>query len=157
MKRAILFSLLAQFLLPASAMSQDLPRPPAGEVESAPLGQWKTVDDATGKVESVVVIWQENGKLYGKITKLVDPDPRDSDHCVQCPGELKDRPLVGLRILWNLSKNGAQWSGGQILDPGNGKVYNCSISLEDGGKRLKVRGFIGFSWLGRTEHWLRDE
>ena len=157
MKRRILISLLTQFLLPPSAVSQDLPRPPSAEIQTAPLGRWKTVNDATGKVESVVVIWQEGGMLYGKIAKLIDPDPRDSDRCVQCAGDLKDRPLVGLRILWNLSKNGSQWSGGQILDPENGKVYRCSISLEDGGKRLKVRGFIGFSWLGRTEYWLRDE
>jgi uncharacterized protein (DUF2147 family) len=157
LKGAILISLFAQFFLPSRAMSQDLPQPPAGELQSVPLGRWKTVDDASGRVESVVVIWQENGKLYGKIAKLIDPDPRDSERCVKCTGELKNRPLVGLRILWNLSKNGDQWSGGQILDPGNGKVYSCSISLEDGGKRLKVRGFIGFSWLGRTEHWLRDE
>jgi len=125
---------------------------------STPVGRWKTVDDTSGKVTSVVDLWDEHGKLYGKIERLVNPDPADPDpRCVRCPGDLKDRPLVGLRILWNLTKSGDQWSGGQILDPDNGKVYKCSLELRDGGKKLKVHGFLGFSLLGRTEYWVRDE
>jgi len=64
--------------------------------------------------------------------------------------------LVVLRILWDLTTNGDQWSGGKILDPHNGKVYNCSTALEDGGKKLKVHWFIGFSLLGRKQYWLRQ-
>src|SRR5271165_437004 len=45
--------------------------------DKSPVGRWKTVDDATGKVKSVVTIWEEAGKLYGRIQKLVDPDPQD--------------------------------------------------------------------------------
>ena len=68
---------------------------------------------------------------------------------------MKGRPLIGLRILWDLQKGSDQWSGGKILDPDNGKIYKCSISLD--GKKLKVRGFIGFSLLGRTQYWLRED
>lgn len=125
---------------------------------SSPAGRWKTVNDATGKLDSVVVIWQENGKLYGKIEKLIDPDPHDPDpRCSRCEGELKNKALVGLRILWDFKKDGDRWSGGKVLDPDNGKIYNCYLQVEDGGKKLKVRGFIGFSVLGRTQYWLRDE
>jgi uncharacterized protein (DUF2147 family) len=124
----------------------------------SPVGRWRTVDDATGKVNSVVVVWEQGGKLYGKIEKLVDPEPQDPDpRCTRCEGEMKDRPLVGLRILWDLKKDGNQWSGGKILDPDNGKTYRCSIAVEDGGAKLKVRGFIGLSLLGRTQHWLREQ
>jgi uncharacterized protein (DUF2147 family) len=122
------------------------------------VGRWKTVDDATGKVKSVVVIWEQDTKFYGKIEKLVDPDPQDPEpRCGRCEGEMKDRPLIGLRILWDLKKDGNQWSGGKVLDPDNGKAYRCSIVVEDGGKKLKVRGFIGFSLLGRTQRWLREQ
>jgi len=65
--------------------------------------------------------------------------------------------LIGLRILCDLQKDGAQWSGGKVLDPESGRIYKCSIAVEEGGKKLKVRGFIGFSLLGRTQYWLRDE
>jgi len=164
--------------------------------KASPVGRWKTVDDVSGKAKSVVVIWGENGKLFGRIEKLVgqeahDPDPR----CARCVGDLKGRPLIGLRILWDLQKGSRvqgvcsmtfvgrpgsfgltplkgrpliglrilwdlqkgsdQWSGGKILDPDNGKIYKCSISLD--GKKLKVRGFIGFSLLGRTQYWLRED
>jgi uncharacterized protein (DUF2147 family) len=56
-----------------------------------------------------------------------------------------------------LQKDGDAWSGGTILDPESGKMYKCLLSLEDGGEKLKVRGFIGLSLLGRTQYWLRDQ
>ncbi|HVH89382.1 MAG TPA: DUF2147 domain-containing protein, partial [Terriglobales bacterium] len=77
--------------------------------------------------------------------------------CTRCAGALKNRPLVGLRILWHLKKEGDEWLGGKILDPNNGKAYRCSIAVEIGGKRLKVRGFIGLSMFGRTQYWVRAE
>jgi len=116
------------------------------------------VDDATGEVKSLVLIWEENGSLYGKIEKLINPDPHDPDpRCNRCEGELKDKPLVGLRILWDFKKDGDRWSGGKVLDPDNGKIYKCYLAMENGGKKLKVRGFIGVSVLGRTQYWLRVE
>jgi len=125
---------------------------------STPVGRWKTVDDITGKMTSVVAIWEQSGNLYGRIDRLLDVDPRDADpRCAHCEGELKDRPLIGLQILWDLQRAGKRWLGGGILDPGNGKYYKCSIALQDGGKKLRVRGFIGFPLLGRTQYWLREE
>ena len=126
--------------------------------QPSPVGLWKTLDDATGKATSVVSIWEENGKMYGRIEKLINSDPKDPDpRCDRCEGALKGKPLIGLRILWDLRNEGDAWSGGKILDPDNGKVYKCTITVEQDGKKLKVRGFIGFSLLGRTEYWLRQE
>lgn len=122
-----------------------------------PAGRWKTLDDKTGEVNSVVVIWEENGTLCGRIEKLVNPDPQDPHpRCTRCDGDLKNKPLVGLRILWGMRKNGNQWTGGEILDPDDGRIYRCLLSVEGGGEKLKVRGYIGFSLLGRTQYWLRD-
>jgi uncharacterized protein (DUF2147 family) len=129
-----------------------------GSPETAPIGRWKTVDDATGSVNSVVVIWEESGTLSGRIEKLIPPDPHDPDpRCVRCEGDMKNKPLIGLRILWGLRKSGDHWAGGVILDPDNGKTYRCFVDMQDGGEKLKVRGFIGFSLLGRTQYWLRDK
>lgn len=147
-----------QMLLSTCALAQAQETSTLTSSLLTPVGRWKTVDDATGKVKSIVVIWEQDTKLYGKIEELVDSEPQDPDpRCTRCEGEMKDRPLIGLRILWDLKTDGNQWSGGKILDPDNGKTYRCSVALEDDGRRLKVRGFIGFSLLGRTQHWLRDQ
>ena len=125
---------------------------------NSPVGRWKTVDDATGKAKSIVTIWEQNGKLYGKVQQLLDPATPDypNPRCDDCPGEQKGRPVVGLRILWDMKKDGDGWSGGMILDPETGKTYRCLLSLADGGKKLKVRGYLGLSVLGRTQYWQRE-
>ncbi|MGO9325519.1 MAG: DUF2147 domain-containing protein [Terracidiphilus sp.] len=122
----------------------------------SPVGRWKTVDDATGKVKSIVQIHEEDGKLYGTIEELFDP-PVPHPTCYLCSGDLKDRPLVGLQVLSGFAPDGSQWSGGQVLDPETGKIYSASLSLEDRGKKLRLHGYFLIPLLGRTEHWLRDE
>jgi uncharacterized protein (DUF2147 family) len=56
-----------------------------------------------------------------------------------------------------LKPDGAGYSGGTILDPNNGKVYQSKATLTDDGKQLKLRGYIGMPLLGRTQTWLREE
>lgn len=130
----------------------------ADEDGSTPVGKWKTIDDESGKPKSIVAIWEDDGKLYGKVDQLLDPKPDDPHPtCKKCDGELKGQPILGMRILWDLQKDGSKWSGGRILDPNNGKVYRVNLTLMDGGKKLMVRGFIGMALLGRTQTWIREE
>jgi len=144
------------FWLSASAQAAPRPNPPSASAAPSPVGRWKTVDDATGKVKSIVAIREENRKLYGTIEQLFDP-PVPHPTCYLCTGDLKDRPLVGLQILSGFIQDGDQWSGGQVLDPETGKIYRASIALEDGGKKLRLHGYFLVTLLGRTEHWLRAE
>jgi uncharacterized protein (DUF2147 family) len=149
----VLSTLCASVYTPAAAAETGV----QNSSSHSPVGLWKTVDDATGKVKSVVSIWVENNKLYGRVQKLVDPDPKDPNPtCNDCTGDQKGKRVIGLRILWDLQKDGDGWSGGSILDPANGKTYKCLLSVEDGGRKLKVRGYIGLSLLGRTQYWLRE-
>ena len=129
----------------------------APEVATAsPVGRWKTIDDATGKVKSIVGLREENGKLYGTIETLFDP-PVPHPTCYLCNGAMKDEPLVGLQVLWGFHADGGQWSGGQVLDPETGRIYRASLALEDGGKKLRLHGYFGIPLFGRTEHWVRVE
>jgi uncharacterized protein (DUF2147 family) len=123
---------------------------------ASPVGRWKTIDDATGKVKSIVAIHEKNGKLYGTIETLFDP-PVPYPTCYLCKGQMKDRPLVGLQVLWGFEQDGSEWSGGQVLDPESGKIYRASLALEDEGRKLRLHGYIGIPLLGRTEHWMRAE
>jgi uncharacterized protein (DUF2147 family) len=56
-----------------------------------------------------------------------------------------------------LKKDGSEYTGGEILDPDNGKVYRSKMELTDAGKKLKVRGYIGVPMLGRSQVWVRQE
>lgn len=119
---------------------------------ATPIGQWKTVDDETGKEKSIVEIYEQKGKLYGKVVRLLPGAA--STTCDKCPGDKKGKPIVGLVFLTDLKKDGDSYTGGTILDPAKGKEYSCKISLESPDVLL-VRGYMGFSLLGRTQKWYR--
>ncbi len=124
-----------------------------------PAGLWKTIDDKTKMPRSLVRIVDNNGIYVGRIEELLNrlPDDDPQGICRKCPGERKDKPLVGMTILWDLKQDGDVYSGGEILDPKNGKTYRCKIEVIEGGKKLNVRGYIGISLIGRTQTWLREE
>ncbi len=152
--RILLFVVVAPIALSLSASAQTVPK--SNPALASPVGRWKTVDDSTGKVKSIVAIREESGRLYGTIEELFDP-PVPHPTCYLCTGDLKDRPLVGLQVLSGFVQDGSQWSGGQVLDPETGKIYRASIALEHGGKMLRLHGYFLVTLLGRTEHWWRAE
>ena len=126
-------------------------------IAQSPIGTWKTIDDVEKRAKSLLEIYEVDGKLHGKVIKTFPgPDDDPNPICDQCPGDKKDKPIVGMEIMWDLEKDGDEWEGGKIMDPENGKVYDCYIELASPTK-LKVRGFIGFSLLGRTQYWYREE
>lgn len=123
--------------------------------QSTPIGVWKTIDDNTGEAKSHIEIYEtEDGKFQGKIIKLLQV--AEDTTCEACPDDKKDQPLLEMVIVWNLKAHKDYWSYGMIMDPENGKIYKCSVWLEDN-NTLKVRGYIGFSALGRSQKWYRVE
>ncbi len=124
----------------------------------SPEGRWKTISDKTGKAESILKVWIEDGKLSGKIVQLFPPPGKDPNPiCNKCSGEKKDQPIKGMTILWGFTHDEDEWNGGYILDPDNGKTYRCIVRVVDNGRKLHVRGYIGFSIFGRTQVWHRAE
>ena len=125
--------------------------------QGSPIGYWKTIDDETNKPKSIVQIYEVDGKLHAKVIKLFrEPDEDQDPHCDKCKGDKKGVRVIGMEMMWGLEKDDDEWDGGKILDPKNGKEYSCYITLEDE-NTLKVRGFIGFSLIGRTQYWYRAE
>lgn len=124
-----------------------------------PVGLWKTIDDKTKLARSHVRIVEVNGVLEGRIEKLLNRQPDDDPDnlCRACTGDRKDKPILGMKILWGLKHDGEIWEDGEILDPKNGKTYRCKMKIVDGGAKLDVRGFIGISLIGRTQTWVREE
>ncbi len=149
---------LSAFLAPSPFTQAAAQSAAATAPAITPEGRWKTIDDKSGKPKSVVVLWLKDGKLYGRIDTILNPDPDNPNHkCIHCSGDMKDKELLGMEILWDMKPTGNVWSGGFIFDPDNGSTYRCVMELRDGGKKLKVRGYIGFSLFGRTQYWYREE
>jgi uncharacterized protein (DUF2147 family) len=117
------------------------------------VGKWKTVDDETGKPVSIVEIFEKHNKIYGKVIEIFNPKSKKRV-CEKCSGEDKDKPILGLLVIKGLTKDGEEYSNGKILDPKHGRLYKCTINLENNDK-LKVRGYIGIELLGRTQYWER--
>lgn len=131
------------------------------------IGVWLN-EEGTAKVE----IFKKGDEYFGKIVWLKEPfysqkDVEEHQHPLvklgapkvdfKNPDEnLQSTPLIGLLLLRNFKYNidNEEWSGGRIYDPKNGKDYKCYIQLIEASK-LKLRGYIGFSLIGRTTYWTR--
>lgn len=117
--------------------------------------QWQTVDEKTGEKKAIVQLTESNGQVSGKIIKVLDPAKAD-ENCTKCPGELKNKPVQGLKFLTGMkAKSDNQWSGGKLVDPETGKVYSGKITLSDNGQSLKLRGYVGSPIFGRSQTWKR--
>lgn len=108
------------------------------------LGKWKTE-----KGDANVEIYQQGEKVNGKIIWLEKgPDTKDTHNP---DAKLRERKLMGVNILSDLTKKGDKWEGGKIYDPKSGKTYKCSMWME--GDKLKVRGHLGI--FHDTQIWKR--
>jgi uncharacterized protein (DUF2147 family) len=118
----------------------------------SPVGKWKTVDEDSGKVTSEVEIYEQSGKLFGKIVSLTAPNDKQGNPktCIACTGTDRGKPILGLVVLRDFSSSGDRYKG-TIIDPNDGKLYTAEIWVEDG--KLMVRGYIGFFYQTRT--WLK--
>ncbi len=120
------------------------------------LGKWKTIDDNSGEARSIVEIIEKEGKIFGRIVKLFPRPDREPDPvCNKCdPDDPRfNKKIIGMEIIRNLLKSGDEYSGGDILDPENGRVYRSKIWVE--GNVLKVRGYWGPFY--RTQTWHRAD
>ncbi len=129
----------------------------AANASDSAAGRWKTIDDETGKVKSIVEISQAtNGTLSGKVLQVLQSDKGPHPVCDKCTGANKGKPIEGMTILWNLRPDGTnKWANGTILDPAKGKTYNSKVALVDGGRKLEVSGCVMF--ICRSQTWLRDQ
>ena len=142
-----LATLVLFLVLPLAASAQ----------QASPVGQWRTIDDHSGKPRSIVEVYANaDGTLSARIVRLLDLSKGADPACDACRGARHGKPVVGMVIAWGLRADGDAWSGGRILDPDNGKEYAVKFTPVDGGRKLEVRGYIGFSLLGRTQVWQRE-
>ena len=128
-----------------------------GQVDKI-VGYWVSVDDNTGKSESVFCIYKgSDGKYYGKVSEILLPEYREAT-CDKCPGEDRGRKVMGMVMLKGLKADGDKLIGGRITDPRTGKTYSCRVSYDAKTDRLKLRGSLDkMGVLGRTQYWIRKK
>ncbi len=145
-----------KFIAPILSLFLLLPQTLLADTHS-PAGLWQSTDDKTNQPRSLIRIIEQNGKFSAVIEKGLLPTDTDDAICDKCTDERKDQPVIGMTIMRNMVKDGGKYAGGRILDPENGKTYKCKMMLNQSGNLLEVRGFIGFSLLGRSQTWKRIE
>lgn len=113
-------------------------------------GVWETFDNKRNKPMSHVQIYKKDGKLYGKVVKVLD---ESYAVCTRCSGEDKDKPVVGLMVIRGMEKSGNKWEKDDgILDPISGFIIDGELWM-DGPDKLKVKGSLAF--LSDTQTWRR--
>ena len=118
------------------------------------FGKWITVDGQTGEKKSIVEIFERNGKVFGKIIDILNPEDKEAI-CELCKGKEKNRPVLGLELIKNMEADGKYYRGGTIFHPEHGKTFRCRLKLTDNPNVLQVRGYVAF--LYATQYWLRVE
>lgn len=118
----------------------------------AVLGKWL---NSSG--EAHIQIYKTGNKYSGKLVWLKNPNNEQgkAKTDVNNPdANLRRRALLGLEMLKGFNFDDGEWEDGTIYDPKSGKTYSCIMTLE-GNDKLKVRGYIGISLIGRTDVWTR--
>ncbi|MGJ3242459.1 MAG: DUF2147 domain-containing protein [Opitutales bacterium] len=130
-------------------------------LQGAPVaGDWVAYDEETGNPASVIRLTvNQAGNLEGRIVEILwtPPEIGPNPVCQKCPEPFTDKPLQGLRILWNLEPlegDSQRWKGGWLLDPRSGNLYRCQVNL-DTPDRLELRGYVGLPLFGKTRTWVR--
>ncbi len=121
------------------------------------LGIWFN-EEKDAKIE----MYKDGNKYFGKIVWLEEPiDPETGKPKLDDENpdeELQKRPVMGLLLVkdFTFDADDSEWDDGEIYDPKSGNTYSCYMKFDDGNRdKLKVRGYIGVSWIGRTTYWTR--
>jgi uncharacterized protein (DUF2147 family) len=127
--------------------------------DMSPVGLWQAVDPDTKQPTGWFAVTENNGVYDGSLVKMfLQPGQDPNEVCDKCTGDRHNQPWLGLQIIRGMKPDpdsGDKFTGGTILDPRDGHVYDAMMTLTPDGQTLVVRGYLGFSLLGRNEYWTR--
>lgn len=133
--------LLTIFTLPGFTQSKD-------DV----IGRWFSTNGG-----AQIQVYKKADRYFGKIIWLRNPNDEKGNPKTDIKNPdpaLRSRPTIGLEVLRNFTYQDGAWENGTLYDPKSGHSYSCKMTM-DGHNRLDIRGYVGFSMLGRTESWTR--
>lgn len=138
----------------AVALSLFMAGPAHAASEPTAAGFWEQSDN--GVAGGWFFFSEKDGFFEGRLVKMfAKPGEPPHDFCTKCTGDLKDAPMLGLKMVTGMKREGLKYKDGSILDPRNGTVYHALMELSPDGQELTVRGYLGIPLLGRSQVWLR--
>ena len=120
----------------------------------SPLGVWTNAEK-----KATFEIYKCGDKLCGKIVTLTVPnDPATGKPKVDSQNpdaKLRSRPRLGMVFMSGfIYDSDNKWDDGKIYDPESGKTYSCYMKMMSANS-MEVKGYIGFSLIGKSQSWTR--
>ncbi len=149
LKKLQFLSLWPALLLPANQLADHNGWDPR---QIKLTGYWDVMDPGTGALKFTAEFYERSGLYHAKVIYL--PPDAKLKNCQDCPEPNKNRPLEGMDIIWDLKPSSGEWSGGKIINPEGGNIYDCVVWL-DADQSLVVRGFIKLRVFGKSQKWIK--
>ena len=108
------------------------------------LGIYFCVDPFSKKQSQAEIYKAKDGTYEAKVVWVENP---------------KKKHHLGLVFMRGLTYNAKEneYQGGKLNYPGKSGTYKTFIRIVNGGKTLKMRGYLGISLFGMTVDWTRED
>ncbi len=115
-----------------------------------PKGYWLTENE-----RAVIHVQNCDESVCGRIHWIIDGGLQFDEFNPDINRQ-KD-PLCGREIMSGFTQSqydDQKWGGGEIYKADEGDTYSANLTMQ-GGDKMKVRGYMGISLLGKSQIWTR--